>query len=136
MKARYKDASNYKYQLVEDWLTHTGILGAAARIPGFITLAHDGVLTVHRGYAWDGASGPTIDTKSSIRASLAHDAIYQLERAGHLGQEWRDKADEILRDLCIEDGMWEWRANLWLWTVRKFAASSAARRDEVIEVAP
>lgn len=136
MKAKYKDASAYKYQLVEDWSHQTPIKGAAALIPGFIALSQDGLLTVHAGYAWDGASGPTIDTKSSVRASLAHDALYQLERSGHLGQEWRKAADELLCKLCIDDGMWPWRAKTWLWGVRTFAAYAAKRKAEQIFVAP
>jgi hypothetical protein len=136
MKIRYKDASAYKYQLLEDFEVRTPIVNAAAQIPGFITLRQDGTLIVHAGYAWDGASGPTIDTKSSMRASLAHDALYQLERAGHLGQEWRAAADQVLHDLCVKDGMWSWRAKAWLWGVRTFAGYAAKRQAERVFVAP
>jgi hypothetical protein len=136
MKIKYKDASDYKYQLLEKWSVKTPIVNAAARITDFIELAQDGTLTIHEGYAWDGASGPTIDTKSSMRASLAHDALYQLERAGHLGQEWRDAADKLLHDLCVADGMWPWRAKAWLWGVRTFAAYAAKRKAEQVMVAP
>lgn len=132
----YKVASNFKYQLVQHWSVQTPIKDAAARIDGFVELTQDGVLKIATGYAWDGASGPTIDTKSSMRASLAHDALYQLERAGKLGQEWRVACDQVLHDICVADGMWPWRASLWLWGVRKFAAYAAARRNEVVSVAP
>ena len=132
----YKDATRFKYQLVEDWSVQTVIEGAAARIEGFIELTQDGTLTVKRGYSWDGASGPTIDTKNSMRASLAHDALYQLERAGHLGQEWRLAADRLLHDLCIQDGMWAIRAKAWLWAVRRFAGFAARRQAERVFVAP
>lgn len=136
MKIKYRDASRLKYQLLEDWSVPTTIEGAAANIAGFITLRQDGLLTIHAGYAWDGASGPTLDTKSSMRASLAHDALYQLERAGHLGQEWREAADEVLYRLCMQDGMWGWRARMWLWAVRTFAAGAAKRQEERAYEAP
>lgn len=136
MKIRYKDASRLKYQLLERFTVQTPITGAAARVEGFIELAQDGTLTIHEGYSWDGASGPTIDTKSSMRASLVHDALYQLERAGKLGQEWRPVADEVLYQLCIADGMWPLRARTWRWAVRTFGASSAARQEERVMEAP
>ena len=132
----YKDASNYKYQLLEDWSVQTTIEGAAAKIDGFIELTQDGLLTVKRGYSWDGPSGPTVDTKNSMRASLAHDALYQIERSGHLGQEWRLAADRLLYDLCIQDGMWRIRAKAWLWAVRTFAAGAAKRQAERTFIAP
>ncbi len=136
MKIKYKDASAYKYQLLERWSVQTPIINAAARIEGFIDLSQDGLLTIHEGYAWDGASGPTWDTKNSMRASLAHDALYQLQRAGKLGQEWRAVEDQLLHDLCVQDGMWSWRAKAWLWGVRTFAAYAAKRRNEQVFVAP
>ncbi len=136
MTITYKDASAYKYQLVANAAFPTPIVNAAGAIPGFIDLSQTGTLTVFAGYAWDGASGPTFDTKSSMRASLAHDALYQLERAGHLGQEWRKVADEVLYRLCLADGMWPWRARAWLWALRKFGAFAAKRQREEVFVAP
>lgn len=133
---RYKDAKNYKYQLLANWSVQTKIEGNAARIENFIELRQDGLLIIQAGYCWDGASGPTIDTKSSMRASLAHDALYQLERAGHLGQEWRAAADDLLYRLCVQDGMWKWRAKMWLLGVRHFAGYAAKVKAEQVYVAP
>lgn len=136
-------AGDYKYTLEEDWWVQTPITNSAGRIADpdapdhpWIALGQDGVLKIKEGYAWDGASGPTIDTKSSMRASLAHDALYQLERAGHLGQDWRPVADQLLHDLCVADGMWPWRASLWLFAVRKFAGYAAKRQEVVVLEAP
>ena len=39
-------------------------------------------LLIKDGYAWDGASGPTIDTKNTQTASLVHDGLWQLIAAG------------------------------------------------------
>ena len=53
-----------------------------------------GHLIIKRSYAWDGPSGPTIDTKNFMRGSLVHDALYQLMRHEHLSSdEWRAVAD-------------------------------------------
>ena len=65
---KYK--KGYKYQLVEDEVTKTDIIGYSFDTK-FIRLTLVGVLTVKAGYAWDGASGPTIDSPSSMRASGA-----------------------------------------------------------------
>lgn len=132
----YKRADSFKYQLVKGYQVQTGITGAAARIPHFIELDQDGALRIFAGYAWDGASGPTIDTKNSMRASLIHDALYQLMREGKLGQEWRDEADKLLHDICVKDGMWSVRAKAWLLAVWKFAAYAAKRRAEQTFLAP
>ena len=64
----------YKYQLAEDFSQYVAIYPEKDIKTQFIHLAMDGRLTILSGYAWDGPSGPTIDTKSSIRGSLIHDA--------------------------------------------------------------
>jgi hypothetical protein len=137
------EKGDYKYRLAKDWEVQTPIENAAARIADpddpkhpWVELTQGGLLKIREGYAWDGASGPTVDTRSSMRASLAHDALYQLERAGHLGQEFRIVADKLLHDLCVTDGMWPWRAKLWLIAVRKFAGYAAKRKAVQLFVAP
>lgn len=139
-KIRYQEG--YKYQLKRSEWFQVGIEGNHSRIESedihnpWVRLRKDGVLEIREGYAWDGASGPTVDTKSTFRASLVHDALYQLMRAGMLTQDDRDKADKDLFKLLVQDGCWEWRAKTWLWTVRKFAGYAAARQPEPILEAP
>lgn len=116
----------YKYQLVEDYEVQTRLRPESDIITEFLTLGIDGVLFIRHGYAWDGASGPTVDTDNSIRGSLVHDAMYQLMRLGLLDQSWRQAADEELREICIEDGMCNLRASVWFCAVRAVAAGSAA----------
>jgi hypothetical protein len=58
--------SGYKYQLVEDYTLKTSIIGLAV-VTQFINLTTDGLLTIFKGYCYDGASGPTVDTKTSMR---------------------------------------------------------------------
>ena len=68
--------------------------------------------TIHikAGYAWDGPSGPSIDTDTFMRGSLIHDALYQLIREGYLPQSFRKAADKQMRRICKEDGMHPFRA--------------------------
>ena len=91
-----------------------------------LRLSKDGKLLILDGYAWDGPSGPAIDTVNFMLGSLVHDALYQLIRLGHLDLTWRGTADEVLREICIEDGMSAMRA-WWVYTSVKAFAQRAAR---------
>lgn len=119
--AYIKYRKGYKYQLAEDYLIQTIIRPEREYRTEYIVLAPTGLLIIKKGYAWDGASGPTIDTKSSMRGGLVHDALYQLMRMGLIDTSNRDYADELLRKICIEDGMWRIRANVWWTFVDRFA---------------
>ena len=86
-------------------------------------------LKIKNAYAWDGPSGPAIDTKSFMRGSLVHDALYQLMREKHLDRKlWRPYVDKLLRKICLEDGMSKFRAWYVYHGVRLFAASSTKKR--------
>ena len=102
-KLAYK--SGYKYQAVLDFSYDVGIKGFEVHMNGFISLTRDGVLTIHAGYAWDGASGPAINTVNFRRGSLVHDALYQLIENDLIPFSYRMRADEILVEICKEDGM-------------------------------
>jgi hypothetical protein len=106
-------------------------------ITRYIRLEKDGTLTIYQGYCWDGPSGPTINTKSFMRGSLIHDALYQLLRQGHLPQSERFMADKILQCICLEDGMLKPRA-WWVYQgVHNFAAYAAnPRNKKKIKTAP
>jgi len=111
----------YKYQLHADYLIMVPICGFSVASL-YIELTPAGLLTIFQGYAWDGASGPTIDTKSSMRATLVHDALDQLLREGHIPLKYQGVIDRLLRDIGNCDGMYKWRTTLWLWAVDTFAA--------------
>lgn len=97
----------------------------------FMSLSESGTLTVKEGYAWDGPSGPTIDTPNFMRGSLVHDVLYQLMRLGALDhKKYRKRADEILREMCLEDGMSAFRAWYVYMAVQWFGESSATPRPE------
>lgn len=126
----------YKYQLKETYtFEKTGIIPPTAIATEYISLDPDGNLTVAKGYAWDGPSGPTIDSKNFMRGALAHDALYQLMREGRLNNgTYRDDADRLLQRLCQEDGMWALRA-WWVYHgVRIFGdpAADPARKRPVM----
>lgn len=120
-----KYRKGYKYQLAEDEVFRTSIYPGIDIDTQFINLTRDGTLTVRSGYAWDGASGPTIDTKSSMRGSLCHDALYQLIRQKWLPETWRKKADDEIYKCLVQDGMWKWRAKIWRRELKKFAGFAA-----------
>jgi hypothetical protein len=121
-----KYREGYKYQLAEDYSDNILLAPPEDIRTEWIDLDAEGNLLIRKGYAWDGASGPTFDTKDSMRGSLIHDALYQLFRLGHLDPlELRDDADLIFRLVCLEDGMWKPRAYLWYQAVRIGADDAA-----------
>lgn len=120
-----KYRAGYKYQLAETEVFYTPIKPLKLIQSGFLTLTVAGTLTIRRGYAWDGPSGPTWDTKSTLRGSAFHDAIYQLLRMRCLSPEWREYADEHAGVIWKEDGMWWWRRKLWVREIKKFGAPAA-----------
>ena len=60
--------SGYKYQLAKDYLIATNIKPDKDIDEKFIKLDVNGNLTILEGYAWDGPSGPVLDTKENMRA--------------------------------------------------------------------
>ena len=92
---------------------------------GGYSLGRNGLMKIWKGFVWDGPSGPTYDSPDSMRASLVHDVFYDMIRKGHLPKGARKLADQELRRIAIQDGMWRWRANLWYQMLRRFGTSSA-----------
>lgn len=116
MRIFYK--KGYKYQLWKRYVISLPIYPEEACATPYVILTTAGVLHVKEGYAWDGPSGPTFDTKTLMRGSLVHDALYQLIRLGKLPPSAKQLADRVLHDICIEDGMWPLRADWVLAGVR------------------
>lgn len=134
MQLIYK--KGYKYQLQREWFTDTLITLNKPIDTEYIRMDTSGMLTIKRGYAFDGASGPTIDSKNSMKGSLAHDALYQLIRGNYLLSEHRKIADELLRDICIKEGMWKPRAWTWYYAVRATAKKSSTHETRKLRVIP
>jgi len=134
MPIRYK--AGYKYQLAADASFTTQIHPLDDIKTEYIELTEHGFLTIKAGYCWDGPSGPTLDTKSFMRGSLAHDALYQLMRENEISHSVnRKRADRLLRELCIEDGMWRIRA-AWVYRGVRVGAGGAARNGRKTLEAP
>lgn len=74
----------------------------------------DDACTLLPGYAWDGSSGPAIDTKACMRASALHDVWCQAmkkKRYKNSYRNWRRGAAEY-RSSCRADGMSAVRAQV------------------------
>ena len=103
--------TGYKYQLKAGYVVDIGVTPDQPIVGRFLALSVEGKLTIKEGYAWDGPSGPTLDTLNFMRGSLVHDALYQLMREGLLdGHTYRKIADRLLQEMCKEDGMSALRA--------------------------
>jgi hypothetical protein len=126
---RYR--SEYKHQLASAYRVAVPIFPAEDIVTDFIELDTWGELTVRNAYAWDGPSGPVIDTPQNMRASLVHDALYQLMRLGELSaRSHRKAADKVFRSLCKEDGVSNWTANVYYKVLRRFGKPSASPENK------
>lgn len=127
----YYRKRRYKYQLERDCRGYVGIKAPRGGIhTEWVDLDEEGWMLIRAGYAWDGPSGPTIDTPSAMRGSLFHDACYQLLRLGLIDSSQRGQADQVLHDMCTKDGMIPVRADLWKLVVNVFASIYAEEGTE------
>lgn len=96
------------------------------------------IITVRKEYAYDGPSGPTIDTKAFLFGSLYHDAMYQLMREGILDRKkYKSIADKLMREVCLREGMCEFRAWYTYKTVTYFKGGTKPKkrpRGRIIEL--
>jgi len=107
----YRDG--YKYQLAVDFRIQTPVVGTRVSHK-FFDLFENGVLVVYAGYAWDGASGPTFDTESSMAPSLVHDVLCQMMRLELIEwAKWHDIVSEFFHQHLRRCGMGAIRA--WYW---------------------
>ena len=128
-KAYYRKLNKYKYQLVESYQQVIGITGYTIDT-AYVRMSVDGRLEICKGYAWDGPSGPTVDTLNFMRGSLVHDALYQLIRLEKIPFHYKNYADLLLKKNCLEDGMSHLRANCVYQVVKYFGGASAKPGSE------
>jgi len=125
---KYK--KGYKYQLCEESYFITNCYPKKDMTTQFLILTTNGELTIKKGYAWDGPSGISIDTKDFMRGSLVHDALYQLMRMGLMNDVTKQNADKKLQQVCINDGMWGVRAWYVYEAVAMFGEKSTLPRNK------
>lgn len=131
MSQYIKYREGYKYQTEEDYQLQCPEIPDITQGTGndYVFFGKSKLLVIRRGYAWDGPSGPTIDSKDSMRGSLIHDAFYQLMREGFLSIEFRENVDDVFLRILLEDGMFPLRAAAWYTGVRIGAADAANPRS-------
>lgn len=80
-------------------------------------------LVVHPGYTWNGLSWVPdfFDSERNMRASLAHDALYDLIRRGAIPYKQKKYADRVFRRVLKEDGTNIVMRSLMYFFVRWFA---------------
>lgn len=93
----------YKYEVLQDYRVKLHFKPKKRIESEFYIFDTDGWLTIKKGYRWNGASGPTWDTRSTIRASAVHDVIYQMIRRSQLDPGLKDLGDRELQIIMIED---------------------------------
>jgi len=130
---RFRDG--YAYQLEDAYVVQTPIVQAPCEVLGWVRLHHNGLLEFARGYAWDGASGPAVDTSSFMRGALCHDGLTQLVREGRLSESWLPDIHAFLGAVCREDGMSTLRSWYVVLAVGWFG-DAIARRPKPVQVAP
>lgn len=127
--------SGYKYQLTRD-VAHRLVFKTGRSYQSDYFRLDDDFLLIYKGYAWDGASGPTADTPSTMRGSAVHDCGYQLIRLGILTPEFRALFDREIERCCQEDGMWAIRAKTWFRMLRWFGGAAASGPEKPEKIAP
>ena len=130
MKSSLYNEVDWKYVLREDYRTEFPVWffrdGEDFSLTPKLFLGIVGKeLVILKGYAWNGASGPTLDTDSTMGPALVHDALYQLMRMRVLPLRMRRLADAWFRDLLKEEGMLFFRRWYFFAAVRLFGRSSA-----------
>ena len=121
--------SDYKYKFkVEENFS----IELPFKIPDFVhpyASLKDGILSVKRGYAWDGASGPIINTRDTLVASLVHDVLYQAMRLNLIksSKDNRKIADKNFFEILKMNGVNSIRRKVWYFAVRLFGKKSTIK---------
>src|SRR5574343_35553 len=127
----------FKYQISEDFIIRLeGItIDRDIIVEEFYEFYKDGTLILKRGFAWDGASGPTLDTKDTYIPSAVHDALYRMIRHGYLPLSFKPIADKIFYELLLQYGMFKLRAYIWYVMVSLFGYDACIKPKRVVRIA-
>ena len=106
-----RQAGPLKWILVDDFSIQTEMRPEKEINFGKITLYVSGLMVLHAGYAWDGATF-VCDTLSNMIASAVHDAGCVLVRAYELPADTMIAWNNLYKKLCKRDGMSKLRFKL------------------------
>lgn len=122
--------SGYKYQVAQDYrFTVSEEFPSLIHAGDFLRVAGRDVI-IKKGYAGDGPSGPTIDTKSFMRGAWEHDALYQLIREEVYPESLREAADKHLIATCEADGM-SWARRQWVYYGLRIGGAKSASKSAI-----
>ena len=134
-KIRYIEG--YKYQLKDNYVVETSVFPERFCHLNFVRLDTSGTLYIVSGYAWDGATDPAIDSIDNMRASLVHDALSQLARAGYLDAvKYKKAIDDEYFKILEEDGMWAFRRGIHAIGLKIAGISYLEKQPEIVLEAP
>ena len=103
----------FKYQ-VKRFLMQTPFIGYSWDT-NYYSMDEDGMLEIKDLYAYDGPSGPALDTEDTMIPSLGHDALCQAMNEGLLPRECHKAVDEFFKLTGWRAGMLKlWRAYFYL----------------------
>lgn len=128
-KTKYKSGYKYVSQENESLKLTFDLKLDKPIVTDFIEISVDNIITIKKYYAWDGCSGPTWDTKSTMRAGKFHDALYQLMRMDLVSRKFRKEIDEFFYQILIADGCWAIRAKYYYQGVRVGASFAAKKKN-------
>jgi len=122
-----------KYTLWETESFETIITGYEVT-HGNISLIPNGLLTIHKGYSWDGATG-AIDTRDFVVPSLIHDALCELINLELLPVYEQARADEQMRITQESQGMPWYRRMITYMVVRVYQINKRSKpKRKILEI--
>ena len=133
MKPVVKYQDGYKNFLYETYKDKVAIYPGKRIKTDYGSLDEKGNVEIYRKFPWDGCSGPTIATKTTVRAGLLHDFLFRLMQDGLLSYLWKNQADKEFKIRLLEDGCNWLRAWYFYKGVQKFGSFAArpANRKKV-----
>ena len=117
----------YKFKVEENFSIELPIKIADFEQP--YATSKNGILEIKKGYAWDGASGPVINTQNTLIASLVHDVLYQAMRLNLIkpNKVNRKIADKNFFEILKMNGVNSVRRTVWYLEVRLFGKKSTVK---------
>jgi hypothetical protein len=101
----YEKRKFYKFVLLESLQLAIPFLDKKFKIETKFFKLENSILYIYKGYAWDGPSFVPLFYKKMMYASLVHDVLYQMIRDCGLFLTYKDEADELFYNICLNDGV-------------------------------